>query len=103
MHGATPPLPQYVFMAWCLVKHGDNFTFLLIHAPVPMAVRSKVRIPCSARTLGSWVRIPLEACTYAHVFVFSFPCDRPISHPRSPTIFLNGFIVSEVNYKSEQA
>jgi hypothetical protein len=22
-----PPLPQYVFMAWCLVKHTDNFTF----------------------------------------------------------------------------
>jgi hypothetical protein len=21
MRGATPPLPQYVFMAWCLVKH----------------------------------------------------------------------------------
>jgi hypothetical protein len=20
-------LPQYVFMAWCLVKHRDNFTF----------------------------------------------------------------------------
>jgi hypothetical protein len=20
-------IPQYVFMAWCLVKHGDNFTF----------------------------------------------------------------------------
>jgi hypothetical protein len=27
MHGATPPLPQYVFMAWCLVKRRDNFTF----------------------------------------------------------------------------
>jgi hypothetical protein len=27
MRGATPPLPQYVFMAWCLVKHRDNFTF----------------------------------------------------------------------------
>jgi len=26
MRGAIPPLPQY-FMAWCLVKHGDNFTF----------------------------------------------------------------------------
>jgi hypothetical protein len=26
MHGAMPPLPQYVFMAWCLVKHMDNFT-----------------------------------------------------------------------------
>jgi hypothetical protein len=22
--------PQYVFMAWCLVKHRDNFTFLLL-------------------------------------------------------------------------
>jgi len=22
-----PPLPQYVFIAWCLVKHRDNFTF----------------------------------------------------------------------------
>jgi hypothetical protein len=28
MRGAIPPLPQYVFMAWCLVKHRDNFTFL---------------------------------------------------------------------------
>jgi hypothetical protein len=27
MRGAIPPLPLYVFMAWCLVKHGDNFTF----------------------------------------------------------------------------
>jgi hypothetical protein len=26
MRGAIPPLPQYVFMAWCLVKHRD-FTF----------------------------------------------------------------------------
>jgi hypothetical protein len=23
----NPPLPQYVFMAWYLVKHRDNFTF----------------------------------------------------------------------------
>jgi len=30
MHGAMPPFPQYVFMAWwCLVKHRDNFTFTL--------------------------------------------------------------------------
>jgi hypothetical protein len=27
MHGAIPPLPQYVFMAWCLAKYRDNFTF----------------------------------------------------------------------------
>jgi hypothetical protein len=30
MRGAIPPLPQYVFMAWCLVKHRDNFTFYFI-------------------------------------------------------------------------
>jgi hypothetical protein len=27
MRGAILPLPQYVFMAWCLVKHRDNFIF----------------------------------------------------------------------------
>jgi hypothetical protein len=28
MSGAIHPLPQYAFMAWCLVKkHRDNFTF----------------------------------------------------------------------------
>jgi hypothetical protein len=27
LRGAIPPLPQQVFMAWCLVKHRDNFTF----------------------------------------------------------------------------
>jgi hypothetical protein len=25
--GNILPLPQYVFMVWCLVKHRDNFTF----------------------------------------------------------------------------
>jgi hypothetical protein len=29
MHGAIPPLLQCAFMAWCLGKHRDNFTFLL--------------------------------------------------------------------------
>jgi hypothetical protein len=29
MRGATSPLLQYVFMAWCLVKHRHNFTFTL--------------------------------------------------------------------------
>jgi hypothetical protein len=26
MSGAIPPLPQYAFMEWCLVKHKYNFT-----------------------------------------------------------------------------
>jgi hypothetical protein len=27
MRGAITLLPQYAFMAWCLLKHRDNFTF----------------------------------------------------------------------------
>jgi hypothetical protein len=30
MCGAIPPLPQYFFMAWYLVKHRDNCTFTFI-------------------------------------------------------------------------
>jgi hypothetical protein len=30
MRGAIPPLFQYAFMAWCLVKYRDNFTFTFI-------------------------------------------------------------------------
>jgi hypothetical protein len=36
MCGAIPPFPQYVFMAWCLVKHRDNFTFTI---PLLMPLR----------------------------------------------------------------
>jgi hypothetical protein len=27
MRGSIPPISPYVFMAWCLVKNRDNFTF----------------------------------------------------------------------------
>jgi len=27
--GSYTSTPQYVFMAWCLVKHGNNFIFTL--------------------------------------------------------------------------
>jgi hypothetical protein len=29
MRGAVTPLPQYVFMAWCLVKQRDNLSFFI--------------------------------------------------------------------------
>jgi hypothetical protein len=32
MSGAIPPLPQYAFMAWCLVKAQGQFHFFL-HDP----------------------------------------------------------------------
>jgi hypothetical protein len=35
MHGAIPPLPQYVFMAWCLVKHRDIFLLHLLRPVSP--------------------------------------------------------------------
>jgi len=34
MHGAMPLLSQYVFMAWCLVKHMDNSTLLTLSEEV---------------------------------------------------------------------
>jgi hypothetical protein len=37
MSGATPPLPQYAFMAWCSVKHRDNFT---LPFPYPRQLQS---------------------------------------------------------------
>jgi hypothetical protein len=32
MSEVIPPFPQYAFMAWCLVKHRDNFTFNIVQA-----------------------------------------------------------------------
>jgi len=29
MCGAVAPVPKYNFMAWCLVKHSNNFTFFI--------------------------------------------------------------------------
>jgi hypothetical protein len=36
MSGAIHPLPHYAFMAWCLVKHRDNFTFNDLREEVEM-------------------------------------------------------------------
>jgi len=41
MRGAMPPFSQYVFMAWCLVKPRDNFTFRVI-LPLPVRLNSVV-------------------------------------------------------------
>jgi hypothetical protein len=29
MRGAIPTLPNFIFLAWCLIKHRDSFTFTL--------------------------------------------------------------------------
>jgi len=48
MQDAITPLPQYVFMAWCLVKHRDNFSvFLTICNASYFFEDMKVTIYCS--------------------------------------------------------
>jgi hypothetical protein len=37
MRGAIPPLPRYAFMAWCLVKHRDNFALQKSHSLFPQS------------------------------------------------------------------
>jgi hypothetical protein len=46
MCGAIPPLRQYAFMAWCLVKHRDNFTFTftLFHEVFTIVKKSEIEI-----------------------------------------------------------
>jgi len=47
MRGAIPPLPQYVFMEWCLVKHGDTFTFTFYQSglePLRPVPKSKLKV-----------------------------------------------------------
>jgi len=45
---AIPPLPQYAYVAWCLVKHRDNFTFpfYLSYGGGPRSVRGTERDVC---------------------------------------------------------
>jgi hypothetical protein len=42
MRGAIPPLPQYAFIALCLVKHRDNFTFTFTYLFVHLIVASLI-------------------------------------------------------------
>jgi len=68
MRGAIPPLPLYVSMVWCLVKHRDNFTFLPLHGLVPSAASGSVEdykgsnedITCTV------------ACSRSHVFTLFY-------------------------------
>jgi len=42
MSGATLPLPQYAFMAWCLVKEQGNL-YLYLYLRLPQTAQKKVR------------------------------------------------------------
>jgi len=40
-------LPQYAFMAWCLVKHRDNFTFTLAFNVNGLEAKERTLSQCS--------------------------------------------------------
>jgi hypothetical protein len=43
MHGVISPLSQYVFTAWCLVQHRDNFTFTFYNSEIGLCVEAAVQ------------------------------------------------------------
>jgi hypothetical protein len=61
MRGTIPPLLQYVFMTWCLVKHRDNFnfTFYLLPGAPSLGVKRPWREadhspPSNAEVKNAW-------------------------------------------------
>jgi hypothetical protein len=53
MRGAISPLPQYAFLAWCLVKYKEKFTFTL-----PVATLTELYTPhCRASDSSSLYRV----------------------------------------------
>jgi len=54
MRGAIPPLPHNFFMAWCLVKHRDNFTFLYIIIVVVVVFQGLGLLACYGSEFIFW-------------------------------------------------
>jgi hypothetical protein len=57
MSGAIHSLPQYVFMAWCLVKYRDNFTFTfttLHQAYTLIRLFTSYAYECVSKNISDW-------------------------------------------------
>jgi hypothetical protein len=69
MRGAIPPLPEYVFMAWCLVKHKDNFKFTFTFMfKLYLFGFSKLHLR-SLFIYFTVVHLPLYSLSYTHFFI----------------------------------
>jgi hypothetical protein len=73
MSGAIPPLPQNAFMAWCLFKHRDKFTFSLPFTGVSISSRrnesatQKCHYEVDMMTSNyEQRRLPNNACSVSH-------------------------------------
>jgi hypothetical protein len=78
MRGAIPPFPQYVFMAWCLVKHRDNFTFTMSRSssglsPPGFLVNILYVLFVSFIHATCPVHLTLIMCTFLCEKLFQFP------------------------------
>jgi hypothetical protein len=84
MRGAISPLPQYVFMACCLVKHRDNFTFLppsTLRPPtwsLSLRFQTKIHYAFIMSPITLWSRFILEMLTVAQL-VKKFPAFMEIA------------------------
>jgi hypothetical protein len=64
------PLPQYVFMVWCLVKHRDNFTFYLcselkdtdMNLQRYNKINSKIK-----RNFGTHISMETKLCLHSNI------------------------------------
>jgi len=84
-----------------------NFVLLDENLPWPtdlVTPRFRAGMSWTARTFGSWGRIPLEAWVYSCVFMrFSVLCIQSPCNGRSHAqVVLSTWIVSEINSESEQ-
>jgi hypothetical protein len=71
---AIPPLPQYVFMAWCLVKHRDK------------AVKTEyvvfwIVVPCSV-VVGSMPMFSEDGGSMSSEIMLSSYCPTRCNHPQ---------------------
>jgi hypothetical protein len=62
MRGVIPPFPQYVFVAWCLVKHRDNFTFTMGYGLDDQG--SRVRFPVGTGNFSLHHRVQNGSVAY---------------------------------------
>jgi hypothetical protein len=76
------PLPQYIFMAWCLVKHRDSFTFYIY-----VIMKLVQRLDCS---LDSWGSIPDKS----NAGIISFLCHVPTGSGVYPAFCLGIGVLS---------
>jgi hypothetical protein len=65
MRGAIPTLPLYLFMARCLVKHRDNFTFTFTDVGWNRDISVGIALGYGLDDRGSRVRFPAGVGNYS--------------------------------------